>query len=457
MRAAVYNLAIPTIIIQKLIIQKVILSMVKRVSRLTFSLRVATCLVLLIPGLVVSAPAEDWSVPEQELARKIVAITGPGAVALTVENRSSLTKREGEIVSNGLHSACEGLGLRFVKPEPAVATVAISLSENPAAYVWVAEIRQGNGNAAVEMVSLPRAEAIGSARDSVPLSLRKTPLWAQEERILDVLVLEESTTPTRIAVLGAEDISLYRLQEGKWRREQVLTVTRTRPWPRDLRGRLIPGRDHLLDVYLPGVICHSAGGAPLTLHCQASDDPWPLVGGQAGGGTSANFPSFGASTLPPIPQVGGFFASTRNFFTGAVAPGIGKFVTVPKFYSAAFLPRAKDVLWIFAAVDGQIHLIDGVNDQSSRLNWGSDVASLKTACGAGWQVLASSSGALEGDSIRAYEFPDRDPVPVSPAIDFAGTVTALWTEPRSDTALVVTRRGDTGGYEAFRVAVACNQ
>ena len=447
MHAAVYNSLIP----------KVILNTVKRGSRPVFCLHVALCCFSLLPGLVMCSLAADWSVPEQQLARKIVAATGPGAVALTVENRSSLSTRESEIVSDGLHSSLETQGLRFVKPEQAAATVAISLSENPNAYVWVAEIRLGDGKAVIEMVSTPHPEGVVSARDSVPLSIRKIPVWAQEERILDVLVLEENTTPTHIAVLGPEDVSLYRLQGGKWQREQALGVTHARPWPRDLRGRLIPGNDHLLDAYLPGVICHSTNGMPPTLNCQESDDPWPLVAGSAGSGVSANFPSLVASTLPAIPQVGGFFASTRNFFTGALAPGVGKFATVPKFYSAAFLPRGKYVLWLFAALDGQIHMVDGVNDQPARLNWGSDVATLRTACGAGWQVLATSSGAPGSDSMRAYEFPDRDAVTVSAAVDLGATVTALWTEAKGDTAIAVTRSGERGSYEAFRIAVGCNR
>jgi len=320
----------------------------------------------------------------------------------------------------------------------------------------VAEIRQGNGKTLVEMVSTPRAESVASGRDSVPLSIHKIPLWAQDERILDVAVLEENTAPTHIAVLGSEDVSLYRLQAGKWQREQVLAVTHARPWPRDLRGRLVPGRNHLLDAYLPGAICHSTNAIPLTLTCQESDDPWPLVAGLAGSGPPANFPSFGVNSTPAVPPVGAFFASARNFFTGTLTPGVGRFPTVPKFYSAAFLPRGNYVLWLFAALDGQIHMVDGISDQPAKLNWGSDVISLRTACGAGWQVLATSAGAPGTDSIRAYEFPDRDAVPVSVAMDLAGTVTALWTEAKGDSAMVVTRNGASGTYEAFRVAVACN-
>ena len=154
--------------------------------------------------------------------------------------------------------------------------------------------------------------------------------------------------------------------------------------------------------------------------------------------------------------MGAFFASTRNFFTGALTPGVGKFTTVSKFYSAALLPREKYTLWLFAATDGQVHMVDGVSDQAARLGWGSDLASVKTACGAGWQVLATSSGDA-GDSVRAYEFPDRDPVAVSVAVDFPGPVTALWTEAKGDTSVAVVRNRETGSYEAFRLALACSQ
>src|SRR5579872_2773776 len=130
---------------------------------------------------------------------------------------------------------------------------------------------------------------------------------------------------------------------------------------------------------------------------------------------------------------------------------------MPKFYSAAVLPRDKYNLWLFAATDGQVHIVDGASDQIAKFGWGSDLASVKTSCGAGWQVLATSAGDANGDSVRAYEFPDRDPVAVSAAVDFAGSITAMWTEPRGDTAVVITKDRETGSYEAFRLALACGQ
>ncbi|MBZ5678765.1 MAG: hypothetical protein LAO24_01530 [Acidobacteriia bacterium] len=444
MHRAVYNLAIPNMLNCPL----------RSGSSLTAALRTS----FLVLGFVVGVWAADWNSPEQQLARKVAAVTGPGAVALTVENRSSLGRRETEVISNGLRAALEAAGLRFVKPEQAAATVAISLSENSSSYVWVAEIRQGANEVAVVMVSASRPEGLPVSHESVPLSLRKIPLWVQEERILDVAVLEENPAPEQIAVLDAEKIAIYRLQGGKWQQQQASSITHARPWPRDLRGRLVPAKDHLLDVYLPGVFCRSSAGTTLALTCHESDDPWPLVVGSLSGG-GANFPSFGAVGGSPltITSMRGFFAPTRNFFTGALTPGVGKFTTVAKYYSAAFVPRDKYVLWLFASVDGQVHMVDGVSDVAARLRWGSDLTSVRTSCGAGWQVIATTAGDPDGDAVRAFEFPDRDPVAVSAPVDLAGRITALWTEGKGDSAIAVARSRETGNYEAFRLAIACNQ
>jgi len=444
MRGAVYNLGIPNVNANS----------VGRVVPLPHTLRVALLSFLL---MAMAARASDWNEPEQQLARKIVAVSGPGAVALTVENRSSLSKRDNEIVQNGLRAALEGLGMRFVTAEQAAATVAVYLSENSASYVWVAEIRQGAGPAVVVMVSALRPQGSTTAHESVPLSLRKIPLWTQDDPILDVAVLEETAVPTHIAVLEAEKVALYRWQAGKWQQEQVLGIVHARPWPRDLRGRLIPARDHLLDAYLPGVICRSAAALPLTLNCRETDDPWPLVPPVLSGGSISAFPGGGSSSIS-IPAMGAFFAPTRNFFTGALTSGIGKFTTVTKFYSAAFLPRDKYLLWLFAATDGHVHMVDGVSDQGARVAWGSDLTTVKTSCGAGWQVLATSNEEGTGDAIRAYEFPDRDPIAVSAAIDFPDSgITALWTEAKGDAAITVVKNRETGSYEAFRLAVVCSQ
>src|ERR1700741_1242777 len=88
-----------------------------------FSRRSLLSLLLLWFFLISASFATDWLSPEQELARKIVAATGPGAVALEVVNRSSLDKKDVDEISRGLRTQLEALGVRTVKPEQAAATV----------------------------------------------------------------------------------------------------------------------------------------------------------------------------------------------------------------------------------------------------------------------------------------------------------------------------------------------
>jgi len=420
-------------------------------AALGFRSLVIACLALMcVPGL----QATDWSVPEQQFAHKIAAVAGPGAMAVTIENRSSLEHREVEIISNGLRGALESVGISFANSDSSVASISISLSENPSTYVWVAEIRQGTAEPSVVLVSMARPEGAPVTRDSVPLALKKTLLWSQKDRILDVLVLENNPSPSHLAVLSGETLSLYRTQDGKWKAEASLRIAHNRPWPRDLRGRLVPGTDHLLDAYLPGVICRTSPAAPITLDCRDSDDPWPLA--PAAWSAASTFASTPASQVH-VAAVSGFFAANRNFFTGVLAPAIGKFSAAPKFYSAAPIPRDRYSVWLFAGVDGQLHLVDGISDQTAPWNWGSDIASVHSGCGSGWQVLATNAGDQGTDAVRAYEFPDRDPVAVSSGIDFTGEITALWTESKGDTAIAIAKNPGNDDYEAFRVAVACNQ
>ena len=441
---AVYNLAIPN----------AILNSVRNAPRGGPSFRIAALLLLALAGCATNVGATDWNTPEQQLARKIVAAAGNVAISISFDNRSSLGRRDAEIIENGLRNALESAGARIAKADQTTTSVKISLSENLNSYVWVAEVHRGDIEATVMMVSVPRTERAAGTQDSVPLSIRKSLLWAQDDPILDVAVLEEGSAPTRLAVLSPEKVSLYRLVGGRWQEEQSAAIAHTQPWPRDLRGHLIPAKDHWFDVYLPGIGCRSTAGLPVILNCQGTDDPWPLTSTAFMAGSSP-VPSSGSSS--EVPAIRAFFAPTRNFFTGALSSAIGKFTSVPNFYSAAPLAREKSLLWLFDATDGFVHLIDGASDQPARLPWGSDLTSVRTACGAGWQVLATSSDAAPGDSVRAYEIPDRDPVAVSAPVDFPGAISALWTEARGDTAVAVAKNPVTGNYEAYRLAVACNQ
>ncbi|MGB9204484.1 MAG: hypothetical protein WCB94_11015 [Terriglobales bacterium] len=392
----------------------------------------------------------------RQLAHKIAAAAGPGAVALEVVNRSSLDEKSVREVRSALEAQLQSEGVHATKPEQAMGTVQVVLSESLREYVWTAEIAIGSDEKNIALVSVPRSPTQTLFTAALPMVLKTTLLFAQEPPILDA-ALVEMPGGSRLLVLEGDRVALYRQQGANraglnparaWELETSLPIAHARAFPRDLRGRLLLRRDHLFDVYLPGAFCRSTSNAvaSLTIACNDSNDltyndPWPLT--------------------PDDGSVRAFFAASRNFFTGALSPGIGKVSNVPSFYSAAALPRSGYTLWAFAAVDGSLHLVDGMTDQAIRGGrWGSDLAAVHSSCGTGTQLLVSESGDLasgnsERDGLSAFEIPDRDPVAASSAAEFDGRIVALWSESSGNGATAIVRRNNTGWYEAYSVSISC--
>jgi hypothetical protein len=378
--------------------------------------------------------AADWHEPTSQLAGKIVALTGPGVVALEINNRSSIASTDVEEIRRELTNSLLTAGVRVWQPDQAGATIKLALSENLQDYVWVARIQQAANENGIILISLPRPDSAIVQPNVPPLALHSTPLISRPEAILDVAILGGS--PQRILVLGRDAVALQELQNGYWATLQLLPITSPNPLPRDARGHIILRKDHLFDAYLPGLVCRSNNSAPLTMTCSPSDDPWPL--GEETFGLSA------------------FFSPARNFFTGALVPGIGKQKSAPPFYSAAAIPRSNYVLWAFAGLDGQVHLLDGFNQQVlSKVRWGSDVASVHAACRPDWELIADTAESESSDSLQMFEFADREPAAVSPKLTLNGSVTALWASPDGGNAVMVYRNLGRGNYEAVQLNFDC--
>lgn len=384
----------------------------------------------------------------RQLAHQIAAAAGPGAFALEVANRSSLDDRSVREIHSALEDELRIEGVRTAKAEQVMGTVEVVLSESLREYVWTAEIVMGSRadekeGKKVALVSLPRSATGTPFAAALPIVLKTTLLFTQERPMLDV-ALAEMPGGSHLFVLNDGMVAIYRHQgnpSGPWELEASLPIAHSRTFPRDLRGRLLLRRDHLFDLYLPGTFCRSSARAPLTLTCNDSadtsrDDPWPLT--------------------PEDGGVRAFYAAARNFFTGTLSPGIGKISNVPSFYSAAALPRSNYALWVLAAVDGSLHLVDGTTDQAIRGGkWGSDLAAVRSSCGTGAQLLVSESGDSGRDGLRAFEIIDRDPVAASSAVEFDGRIVALWPESGGNGAAAIVKRKDSGWYDAYRVSVSC--
>jgi hypothetical protein len=153
----------------------------------------------------------------------------------------------------------------------------------------------------------------------------------------------------------------------------------------------------------------------------------------------------------------GFYNSARNYFTGAMVPAPAK--SFPAFYSAAQVKREDAAEWVLTGIDGQVVLFDGgaLRGLAGARDFGSDIVSVRSGCGAGAQLLATGTGDdLVNDTIRAFEIDDQGARAVSPPLAFDGPLTALWTTSDGDSAIAVLHT-QTGSYEAYSVSVACNQ
>jgi hypothetical protein len=373
----------------------------------------------------------QWDEATAALARNIASVSGPGTVSLEINNRGSIPGEKVPEIRRSLEAQLRSAGIRVTDANTAATAVTLTLSENIQGYLWVAQVKQGN-DVRVVMQSIARTQAPVLAPKAKNISIHSTLLISQGQPILDATQLP-GLSPY-LAVLEPEQVVIYRMRSGSWSPEQSFPITHSRTWPRDLRGRLVAGSDHLLDVYLPGTFCASTVNAPLRMECRESDDPWPIGSQHA------------------------FFGASRNFFNGVLTPGIGKQTRIEPFYSAAALERPNYTLWTMTGVDGRVRQYDGFNPRivSAAREWGSSVAAVKTDCGSILLATTNSDDTV-ADSLRAYEVADREPSEASAPAEFAGPITALWPSVDATSATAVVHNLKTATYEAHNVTLACNR
>jgi hypothetical protein len=390
-------------------------------------------LILLLSIAATYAQAERFEESTTELAQKISALAGPGTAALELHNASSLPEDQVATIEHALERQLRGAGVQLRPTHDTATDIRVTFSENQRGWLWIAEIRQGT-ESRVAMVELPAERATSSPANSALLTLRSSLLLSTREPLLDLQPLRQPQAT--MAALMPGSVVLYEQLNGRWKPSRTLLISANPSLPRDPRGKIVPGADHPFDVYLPGQTCTASAdaAAAITLYCYASDDPWPLGAQRA------------------------FYNSARNYFTGVLAPGLGR--TVPAFYSAVALPRARRMVWLFAGIDGHVRVVDGVDELqlgAAARNWGADITAVQSACGSGMQVLAAESGTdPTSDSLQAFEIAGREPSAASSPLKFSGSITALWPAPDNAAATAIIHTPQ-GGYDAYSITLACNQ
>ena len=409
--------------------------------------------------LAKAAPAPSkWAEPAAALADQIAGILGPGQVRLTIRNASTIPADEIPKIRLLLEEDLKAHGVLASGAESANA-IRVTLSENVRERLWVAEVIEGNARQ-VAMVRV-EPELVRQTQAGTGLTLRKQTLLTTRDPVLAAL-----ETVDGLVVVEPEEIVIYGHAAEGWREQKRVEIGQRKPLARDPRGVIVPLKDgEGFEAFVAGMVCDGSyarglTGGDWTVRCREGDDPWPLSVA-ASAQTAAGMQGENVEAIP----LKAFYNSTRNYFTGVLAPSLG--VELPPFYSAAILPRPAGsgslAALLMKGIDGKVQLTEGgvVKPVSGARDWGSDFAALNTGCGAGVQMVASGSGEAIADSLRAYEVPAQEAIPASAALAMDGTVMALWAVPDDKSVFVVVRRpGNQGAgnqYEVDRITASCNE
>jgi hypothetical protein len=400
---------------------------------------------------LLATPPSPWEQPASELAEQIAAILGPGQAHLTIRNLSSISNDEIPVIRRLLVEDLRAHGVVMAGAESAN-TIRVTLSESARERMLVAEVSEGN-QTQVAMVDLGPIQPLQApAIDG--LTVMSQQILTSHEPVLSIL-----ETSSGMVALEPGQIVIYAHGPDGWQQRQRMSVASARAQARDPRGALLGyASGSSFVAWLPGVECSGSTAVQSlptnwTMQCRESDDPWAITQPPL---DLTNWGTEAAGMNVLVTPVGAFYNSARDYFTGVVSPSVG--VDLPPFYAAALIPRsAGSGALLVGGVDGKVQMAENgaLKTVSGTRDWGSDFAVLHSGCGAGVQVIASSSGEAANDSLRAYELPALEAVLASAPLATDGTVTALWTAPDGKSVLAVVRNA-ANQFEVDRVTALCN-
>jgi hypothetical protein len=324
-----------------------------------------------------------------------------------------------------------------VAAPPPPARVSVTLSENLADYLWVAEVSQGSEKQAL-FVSVSRALVSAAAPAVTSIVLQKEFILSSPDAILDFAIIPSSAGATkRLLVLQPERVALFAQTNGAWQMRSQAPIPHANPWPRDLRGLLALTGDSA-QAMLPGVVCNITLASNMAAACDSGNSGWPLAPG-----------FLRAFTLLPITTGEG------NLFT-FVPLGAQDFDSLAVIAAPATSGGPAPV--IGTTPEGRALLFDGSSTPvASFSGWGSDVAALYSASRDRWPLLVAGPGDWTApDTIQAFEIVDNQAIPASGAVNFDGPVTALWSKGE-DAAAAISRNLKTGMYEAYLIQATYTQ
>ena len=369
------------------------------------------------------ARADSLEEAARALARKVWSSIRGSSVSCEFRNLSSLRSSEFAIVSAAFQEELQRRGAKILLADAAVPLI-VSVTQNPTEYICVVQIqRKENPETIMDTLGLVKGPA--APQPAFSIGLHKELLFSQDTPILDV-ALDSDTK--HAYVLGSEEISFYEWRGAEW----VLTSSDLLPThrPAERAGQGLYSRMDVDSqaVYLPGELCRISFLDGKGWSCERTVSHMPV------------------RTVSPAAMVG---------------KKLGAWISAAQFDTEG---KTKIVI---TGQDGIARLYeDGPDPVAVFSNWGSEIASVYSGCGSGWQLLVTGKGDWANpDQIQAIDIKERQAQSVSTPLEFPGPIIALHT-PAARTpdnaagnarAVAVARNLQTGRYEAYQLSITCSR
>jgi hypothetical protein len=224
--------------------------------RTPLAIRVAvfTILVCLFSGVAprvshaqaASTLPKSWNDAVAKLGDEVAAAMSPTAVALSVENISSLDATYVAAIGAALREQLQRHSFAFPAANSTAAQSAVSLqltiSESAGEYVLVTQI-SGDAMEAKPVppmiVSVSKSNFAGAETDQQSVSLEKRFVWQQPERFLDFALLKNPTSgESTLLVLETKRFAVYKVSGEGWQPSRSTPIPQTGAPSRDPEGTI---------------------------------------------------------------------------------------------------------------------------------------------------------------------------------------------------------------------------
>jgi hypothetical protein len=197
-------------------------------------------------GQAASALPKSWNDAVAKLGGEVAAAMSPTAIALSVENISSLDASKVAAIDAELRGQLQRHSFALPAANSTAAQSAVplqlTLSESADEYVWVMQMlgdATDTKPAAPMIVSVSKRDSAQSEPDQQSLSLEKRFVWKQPDRILDFVLLKSSTSgESTLLVLEAKRLAVYQSSAGGWKLSRSSPIPQTAAPSRDPEGTI---------------------------------------------------------------------------------------------------------------------------------------------------------------------------------------------------------------------------